>query len=128
MKVLAIIEKGTDGLYSIRTEQSIGNFIPGGFGESVEIAKEDFSECVDQALEDSTLTKEDIEIEYRYDLPSFFNYFDYFNISKLAKFVGINESQMRQYKNGLAFPCEKTIKKIMDGVHTIGKELYASSL
>lgn len=128
MKVLAIIEKGTDGLYSIRTEQSIGNLIPGGFGESVEIAKEDFSECIDQALEGTALTKEDIDIEYRYDLPSFFNYFDYFNISKLANFVGINESQMRQYKNGLAFPCEKTIKKIMDGVHTIGKELYASSL
>ena len=80
------------------------------------------------ALTESGIDKESIDIEYRYDLQSFFNYFDFFNASKLAKSIGINESQMRQYKNGLAFPNENTTKKILDKVHSIGKELFAARL
>lgn len=127
MKVVAIIEKGSDGLYSIRTEQLIGSVLPGGYGESVEDAKEDFIDCISQAIE---MTSRDckIEVEYQYDLQSFFNYFDFFNLSQLARYLGINESQMRQYKSGLAYPSEKTIGKILEGIHNIGKELYASSL
>ena len=37
MKVTAIIEKGSDGMFSVRSEQKIGNHYFGGFGESVEI-------------------------------------------------------------------------------------------
>lgn len=132
MKLTAIIEKGADRLYSIRTEGRIGTFCPGGFGESVEEAKRDFSESIDEALEfmpeNKGINRKEIKIEYQYDIQSFFNYFDFFNVTKLAKYLGINESKLRQYKNGLAFPNEKTSVKILNGVHTIGKELYASSL
>lgn len=127
MKVVAIIEKGSDGLYSVRTDQLIGTILPGGYGESVEEAKDDFADCITQAIEISSGDYQ-IEVEYQYDLQSFFNYFDFFNLSQLARYLGINESQMRQYKNGLAFPNEKTIGKILEGIHNIGKELYASSL
>ena len=37
MKILAIVEKGDDGLYSIYTEAEIAGHSFGGFGESVEI-------------------------------------------------------------------------------------------
>ena len=41
MKVTAIVEKGSDGLYSIYSEQEINNHSFGGYGESVEAAKAD---------------------------------------------------------------------------------------
>lgn len=132
MKITGIIEKGADGLYSVRTEQRIGNFCPGGFGENVDEAKEDFFDSISEAIEmlpeSESMTIDEIEVEFQYDLQSFFNYFDFFNLTKLAHFIGINESQLRQYKNGLSFPNEKTTNKILEGVHSIGKELYASSL
>ena len=39
-----------------------------------------------------------------YDLPSFFNDFDFINVSKFAQYAGINESKMRQYKSGSSYP------------------------
>lgn len=49
----------------------------------------------------------EIEVEFRYDIPSFFNFFDWINISAFAKHAGINESKMRAYKSGLATASEK---------------------
>lgn len=46
-------------------------------------------------------------------LSSFFSQFNYINVSKFAEYTGINESKMRQYKSGVAFPGEKTTKKIL---------------
>lgn len=66
---------------------------------------------------------ESFEIEYRYDIPSFFNFFDYINVSKFAEFSDINESKMRAYKSGVAFPGEKTMAKISKAVKTIGTEI-----
>lgn len=127
MKVKAVIEKGKDGLYAVRSETRIGRSYMGGFGESVEEAKEDFLESIKDALEESKENKE-INIIYSYDIPSFFNYFDFINISKFAALVGINESKMRQYKSGLAHPGEKTTHKILSTIHKIGHELSNSTI
>ena len=133
-KIKAIIEKGDDGLYGIRSDSHFGNSYFGGFGDSVCEAKEDFYESVKEAIleeteaGDSSLRLEDVSIEYHYDLPSFFNYFDYINVSRFAEYAGINESKMRAYKSGSAFPGEKTTTKIMNAVHSMGKELVSSTI
>jgi hypothetical protein len=132
MKITAIIEKGTDGMYSIRSEQHFdGNYF-GGFGESVTIAKEDFIESIQEALTDAKAegyeTEDSYTVNYHYDLPSFFNDFDFINASKFAKYVGINESKMRQYKGGTAYPSEKIVRKILDAIHRIGSEFSSVSL
>lgn len=41
MKILAIIEKGADGLYSIYSDDMLLNHGLGGYGSSVEEAKAD---------------------------------------------------------------------------------------
>ena len=41
MEIVAIIEKGSDGFFSIRSEQKIGRYFFGGYGDSVKEAKED---------------------------------------------------------------------------------------
>lgn len=133
MRVKAIIEKGSDGLYSIRSEDHIGNSYFGGFGESVVDAKEDFFESIKEAISEQAdaidVPKiEDISIEYRYDIPSFFNFFDFINVTKFAEYAGVNESKMRAYKSGVSYPGEKTTAKIFKAVKTIGSELSSASL
>ena len=71
---------------------------------------------------------EHIDVTFKYDLQSFFNYFDWINVSQFAKKAGINESKMRQYKNGLAFAGESTTKKILDTIKNIGAELQSATL
>ena len=69
-----------------------------------------------------------IQIDFKYDLESFFNYFDWINVSKFATAAGINESKMRQYKSGLAFASEKTTTKILNTIKKLGAELSTASL
>ena len=133
MRIKAIIEKGKER-YAVRSDAIIGRCYMGGFGDSVDEAREDFMVSIEEAIEDAAEegfnppTMEEISVVFTYDLPSFFNYFDYINISKFASFAGINESKMRQYKSGLAFPCEKTTKKILAAIKQIGSELSMVSL
>ncbi|WP_195360329.1 pilus assembly protein HicB [Odoribacter splanchnicus] len=135
MKILAIVEKGKDGLYSIYTEAEIAGHSFGGFGESVEFAKKDFMESIQEAKEMITTERgstpeefTDLKVEFKYDLESFFNYFDWINASKFAAYAGINESKMRQYKTGAAFAGEKTTNKILNAIKKLGAELSAASL
>lgn len=132
MEIVAIIEKGSDGFFSIRSEQKIGRYFFGGYGDSVKEAKEDFllsvQESISGAAADGTKIPLKVDITFKYDIPSFFNYFDYLNVSKFAEYAGINESRMRAYKSGLAFPGEKTTRKIMKAIETIGKEISSASI
>lgn len=73
------------------------------------------------------VSPEEIEVEYRYDIPSFFNDFDWINVSAFAKLAGVNESKMRAYKSGAVTASEKTLTKINDAVKTIATTLSAAS-
>ncbi len=70
MELQAIIEKGKDGLYAVRSEAMIGKSYLGGFGESVKEAKEDFLESILEAIEESiaagVYAPEMSEIKVRY--------------------------------------------------------------
>lgn len=126
MRITAIIEKGSDGMFSVRSEQKVGNHYFGGFGESVTIAKNDFLESVSEVMtesnEEGINVPASFKVVYRYDIPSFFNFFDYLNVSKFAELAGINESKMRQYKCGSAFPGEKVTKKISSAILKIASD------
>ena len=130
-KILAIIEKGADGMYSVRSEQHFGRNYFGGFGESVAVAKEDFLASINEAEQDTRSDGGEVpeyQVEFSYELPSFFEDFDFINASRFAQYAGVNESKMRQYKSGVAFPSEKTTRKILDAIHRIGSELSSVSL
>lgn len=135
MKVNALIERTENGYYSIACDGKIGNFCLGGFGDSVKDAKADFDSIVKEAQENyikeyANLPDElkEVTVEYRYDLQSFFNYFNWINISKFAKAAGINESKMRQYKTGKAFASERTKETIEAAIHRMSQELAAVEL
>ena len=132
--ILAIVERGKDGLYSIYSEDHFGNSYFGGFGNSVLEAKEDFLLSVKESIEEEKSENRDVPdikdvvIQYRYDIPSFFNFFDFINVSRFAEYAGVNESKMRAYKSGVSFPGEKTTAKILKAARHIAADLMAVTL
>ena len=106
-KIVAIIEKGSDGGYSIHAEGGVPLF---SNGMTEEEARREFEMIVPEQAEymkESTGHYPDwydgnFGIEYRYDMSAFFQAFPFINATELAKSIGINPSLMRKYKSGIA--------------------------
>ena len=133
MKTTALIEKGKDGTFGVFTPDI--NSIIIGEGNTVEEAKADFENSVQEIFaaykehgDELPDELKDIEFEYKYDLASFFNYYDWINATRFAKIAGINASLMRQYKAGVAYVSETQTKKIETVLHNLGNELTAVKL
>ena len=115
MKVTVIIEKAKDGYYSCYVEDDLPGFGLSGFGESAEAAKEDMMKAYQELKEiQAEEGKEvpELEFTYKYDMQSFFDYFSFLNVSKVAELAGINPSLMRQYTSGVANAGQKQYDKI----------------
>lgn len=128
MKTTALIEKGKDGTFGVFTPDIDHTII--GEGNTVAECKKDFENSVREMIEFYTeegqpLPEElqDIEFEYKYDISSLFNYYDFINVTKFAEKAGINASLMRQYKSGNQYISENQIGKIEEALHKIGLEM-----
>jgi predicted RNase H-like HicB family nuclease len=128
MKTTALIEKGKDGTFGIFTPDLKSTII--GDGNTVAEAKADFKNSVNELLlfykeTGKQIPEEltDIEFEYKYDVASLFNFYDFINVSKFAKAAGINSSLMRQYKTGNQYISENQILKIEIALHKMAKEI-----
>lgn len=134
-KILAIIEKGTDGMFSVYTPETESTVL-NGQGETAQEAIDDMKVAMEEVIESYQETEGqvpeelqgDIEFEYRYDVPSLFNFFNEINMTTFSKKIGINASLLRRYKNGFAFASEKQIMKIKNGLHELGKQLSSAQL
>lgn len=128
-KVKAIIEMGEDGLFSAYSDFEIEGYSFGGFGDNANEAKDDFMNSIKEAIEllredgKCDFILEDFEVEWKYDIPSMFGCFEYLNISKFAEVAGVNSSKMRQYARGIAYPSEKTMRKISDAIKAVSRDL-----
>lgn len=131
MKTTALIERGKDGKYSVYTPDLVSTIV--GEGMTVAEAKADFENTLKEVIE-SFAEGEDmgefknLQIVYKYDVASVFNYFDFINATKFAKWAGINAGLMRQYKTSSAYISEAQARKIERALHTIGRELSSVSL
>ena len=132
MKTTALIEKGKDGTYGIFTPD-IDHVIIGD-GNTVEEAKADFENSVKELKElyietKGELPKElrNITFEYKYDISSFFNYFDWINVTKFAKKAKMNGSLMRRYRGG-EYISQKQVAKIEKTLNELGKEISGIKL
>lgn len=124
IKATVTVEKASDGYFWCRTVIGGGGY--NGCGETVEAAKNDLALCMDEAKETGDLT-DNIELEYKYDLQSFFNYFSYFNINEVARRADINPSLLRQYASGCKKAGEKTYQRLSCCFHSIKQDLLAAS-
>ncbi len=128
-QLTAVIEKGEDNNYSIYLPQITGLY---GTGETEEEAKAELLEAISSAKEyaeeendwsEYKLLKNDFNIEYKYDLSGFFKTYDFFDVSALANYIGLNASMLRRYKTGKSKASDKTKQKVEMGIHSIAQQL-----
>lgn len=130
MKVTVIIEKASDGYYSCYVDEDLPGFGLSGYGDTAEEAKEDMLQAYQEIKEDNAKEGKptpELEFAYKYDMQSFFNYFSFLNVSKVADLAGINASLMRQYTSGVAVAGQKQYDKIRVAVKHISQELSAAT-
>ncbi len=68
------------------------------------------------------------DFEYKYlDAASMLNaYTPYISLAAISRVSGINQNQLSQYANGLKKARPNQIKRIMEAIHKIGKQLMAA--
>ncbi|MDE6280109.1 MAG: hypothetical protein K2M05_09080 [Paramuribaculum sp.] len=127
------IEKQSDGSYiAYNTTGDKVRLI--GTGDSVKEAKEDFFNSLEEVKESYIDLGDEMpvclteNIEFRFDISSLFEYYSMLNVSALGRYLGINDSLMRQYRNGSAQISDKQLEKIEAGIHRLGLELAALRL
>ena len=130
MKATVIIEKAKDGYYSCYVEDDLPGFGLSGFGETAEAAKKDMLKAYQEIKEIQAEEGKKVpvlEFTYKYDMQSFFDYFSFLNVTKIAELAGINPSLMRQYTSGVANAGQKQYDKIRVAIGKISKELSAAT-
>lgn len=58
----------------------------------------------------------------RFHLVQFFTYYKVINTSALAARIGISQSLLSQYANGIKVPSQKQVNRILTGINELGKE------
>lgn len=121
------IEKDTDGSYiAYNTDTSPYTLI--GRGDSVSEAKADFENSMSEVAQSERERTGSVPPilthapKYKFDLSSLFDYYTMLNVSAFARFVGINSTLMRQYKQGNTYISERQLTKIEEGIHRLGTE------
>jgi hypothetical protein len=106
--------------YTSVDEQFIGTQ-----GDDFEDLKKNILEAVNLAFEERNLVYQMDDIILRPDLPSFFEFYKVINVKALSERIGMNQSLLAQYINGIKKPSAVQTKRILQGVQQVGKELSA---
>jgi hypothetical protein len=126
-QVKAVIERASDGTYSIYSDADDLSYLITGTGKTVEEAKKCFEDgYADMKRYYEKEGKEFTEVEmcYCYDMASFLAYYSkVLSLAGLSRLTGVNPQQLSHYVTGRRNPSPKTVKKIMDSIHAFGKDL-----
>jgi transcriptional regulator with XRE-family HTH domain len=120
--ILFIVGKTRTGFDAYREEA--GNNLIATTGSNMIELKENILEAYNLYLSDSKVPSISIDqIDFQYDLPSFFEFYKEINASALGKRIGMHKSLISEYANGRRKPSAKQVKKILYGVKELAKEL-----
>lgn len=130
---IVTIEKDSDGTFiAYNTDASPYTLI--GRGGTVKDAKADFM----HSMQEVKASEEErggaaapilsAAPEFRFDLSSLFEYYSMLNVSAFARYLGINETLMRQYKKGNTYISDVQLQKIEDGLHRLGADFLGLRL
>jgi hypothetical protein len=92
-------------------------------GDSFEELKVMIPEAVNLSFEDKGFVYTIDDIDFTYDLQSFFDFYKVINAKALSKRIGMNQSLLAQYIKGIKKPSDAQTKRILNGVQQIGREL-----
>lgn len=91
--------------------------------ETFEELKASILEAVNLSFEEKGFVYEIDEIQFEYDLESFFDFYKVINAKALSERIGMNQSLLAQYIKGIKKPSATQTKRILQGVQQIGREL-----
>jgi len=92
-------------------------------GDTFDELKAMVLDAVNLAFEDKGFTYSLDEIQFKYDLESFFDFYKVINAKALSERIGMSQSLLAQYTNGIKKPSPSQTKRILQGVQQIGREL-----
>ena len=70
----------------------------------------------------------ELEIEYKFDVGSLFNYYDFINVSGVSREIGVSPSVMRQYAIGIRKPSPERKKEIMMGIKSLASKMQTAEI
>ena len=130
-KIIMLIEKSKD-FYGASSENCDGIFAA---GESIEAVKQDTYKAIEgikNNLPEERWPKQikgDFEIEWKFDVPSFLEYYSGFmSLAGKEKLTGINQKQLSNYLNHRAVPRKRQADRIINGIHNFARELLSITL
>lgn len=132
-KFLVTIEKDSDGTFiAYNVDENPYTLI--GRGATVKEAKADFAKSMEEVKASEEERKgaaapilSAVPV-FSFDLSSLFEYYSMFNVSAFARYLGINETLMRQYKKGNTYISDVQLQKIEDGLHRLGADFLGLRL
>lgn len=132
MKVIANVER-EPGEKNFSCHMNVEELKTGvlGLGPSVKAAIGDMLSGWQDAAADfkeDGVNVPELEIEYRFDVGSLFNYYDFVNIAGVAREIGVNPSVMRQYAIGTRKPSAERKAEITAGFKSLAAKMQAAVL
>ena len=130
-QVKAVIERASDGNFSIYMDADNLTYLVTGTGKTVEEARRVFNagyEDMKNYYAEEGKEFEEVEILFQYDVASFLQYYCYaFSLAGLERITGINQKQLGHYISGYRNPSPKTKQKIEESIRKFCEELSAVS-
>lgn len=130
---IVIIEKDNDGTFiAYNVDESPYTLL--GRGATVKEAKADFANSIQEVKASEEERKGaaapilSAAPVFNFDLSSLFDYYSMLNVSAFARYLGINETLMRQYKKGNTYISDVQLQKIEDGLHRLGSDFLGLRL
>lgn len=92
-------------------------------GDNWEELKSMIIDMINLSFEDLGYKYSIAEIDFKYDIESFFDFYKIINTKALSERIGMNQSLLAQYTRGIKKPSPAQTKRILQGVQQIGREL-----
>lgn len=98
-------------------------------GDSLDDIKANIVEALNLYFEDSKPARRggkkfaEDDVQLSLDLASFFEFNKVINAKALSERIGMNQSLLAQYISGHKKPSARQVKRILNGVHQVGREL-----
>lgn len=92
-------------------------------GKSIAKLHQNIIEALNLYFENENIYADHSNIKLQLDLAQFFKFYRVINAKFLAERINMNPSLLSQYIQGHKQPSSKQTEKILNGIHTIGKEL-----
>lgn len=132
-KIIATIERNTDGGYSVYCNDEMFS----GMGDTAEEAKANMMSAMEFFKKTSSeegypypaWLDESYEVVYKFDTQSLLQYYSgIITPAALERLTGINKKQIWSYAHGKSKPRPAQVKKIENGLHQLARELMSLTL